>query len=226
MELERWAEGIWIAATPLRFFGIPFGARMTVVALRSGGLLLHSPIPLTPPLRAEVDALGTVRHIVAPNKLHHLFIRPALDAYPAAELHVPPGLVAKRPDLAAGSLLGDEPAPGWAGVLQQLVVRGSRVMQEVVFLHGASRTLVVADLCENFGSHSPPLTRLVARMTRMYARPRMPPDWQLTFRDRAARRASFRRLLDWDFDRVILAHGALLERGAKAVFRREYSWAL
>ena len=96
----------------------------------------------------------------------------------------------------------------------------------MVFHHPASRTLIVADTCEHFGPHSPPLTRFVARVGRMYDRPRMPPDWQLSFRDRAATRASFERLLAWDFDRVILAHGRLLESGAKALFEREYAWAL
>jgi hypothetical protein len=54
----------------------------------------------------------------------------------------------------------------------------------------------------------------------------MPPDWQFTFRDRSARRSSFERLFGWDFDRVILAHGAPLHAGAKGVFEREYAWAL
>ena len=100
------------------------------------------------------------------------------------------------------------------------------MLQEVVFFHAASRTLIVADLCEHFGPHSPRSLRLLMRLARMYGRPRMPPDWQLSFRDRAATRASFERVLAWDFDRVILAHGALLESGAREVFEREYAWAL
>ncbi|MBE7418967.1 MAG: DUF4336 domain-containing protein [Ideonella sp.] len=224
--LREWATGIWTAEAPLRFYGIPFGTRMTVVRLGDGSLLLHSPVALSAALRAEVDALGPVRHIVSPNKLHHLFLGAAQAAYPAARLHVPPGLVEKRPEFGTARVLGDAPCAAWASVLDQLVVRGSRAMQEVVFLHRASRTLIVADLCEHFGRHSPALTRAVARVARMYGRPRMPPDWQLTFTDRAARRATFERLLAWDFDRVILAHGAPLQAGAKAVFEREYAWAL
>jgi hypothetical protein len=96
----------------------------------------------------------------------------------------------------------------------------------VVFFHAASRTLIVADLCEHFGPWSPRLTRLVARLGNMYAKPRMPPDWQLSFRDREATRASFQRILSWDFDRVILAHGELLERGAHEIFHRAYAWAV
>lgn len=224
--LERWADDVWIAEAPLRFHGVPFGTRMTVVRLPDGSLLLHSPIALAAPLREQVDALGPVRHVVSPNKLHHLFLAPALAAYPEARLHLPPGLAAKRPELAGAEELTDVAPAAWAGALEPLVVRGSSVMEEVDFLHRESRTLVVADLCEHFGPASPLLTRLVARVSRMYGRPRMPPDWQWTFRDHARRRASFERLLGWDFDRVILAHGALLTTGAKRVFQREYAWGL
>jgi len=225
-ELRQWSDGIWIAEAPLRFFGIPFGTRMTVVRLSDDSLLLHSPIPFSQRLRAQLDSLGPVRHVVSPNKLHHLFLGDALAVYPEARLYVPPGLGEKRPEFASAEQLADIAPVAWAGALEPLVVQGSRIMQEVVFLHRESRTLIVADLCENFGRHSPPLTRAVARVARMYGRPRMPPDWQLSFRDRAARRASFERLLALDFDRVILAHGALLDAGAKLVFQREYAWAL
>lgn len=95
-----------------------------------------------------------------------------------------------------------------------------------MFLHRASRTLIVADLCEHFGPGSPWLVRAVARMAFMYGRPCMPPDWRLIFRDRVATRRSFSRLLAWDFERVILAHGGHLEAGAWRIFEREYAWAL
>lgn len=225
-ELRQWSTGVWIAEAPLRFFGLPFGTRMTVVRLSDGSLLLHSPIPLPTRLRAQVDALGPVRCVVSPNKLHHLFLAPALAAYPRARLYVPPGLARKRPELAGGEPLTDVAPAAWAETLDQLVVRGSWLMEEVVFLHRASRTLIVADLCEHFGRHSAFLTRAVARVAGMYGRPRMPPDWRFTFRDRAACRVAFARLLAWDFDRVILAHGALIDAGAKPVFEREYAWAL
>lgn len=224
--LQEWSDGIWIAEAPLRFFGIPFGTRMTVVRLDDGSLLLHSPIHISPSLRSELDLLGSVKHIVSPNKLHYLFLDTAIATYPDATLYVPLELAKKRPEFSYGTLLTDEIPDAWAGVMEQLIVRGSNSMQEVVFFHPRSRTLIVADLCENFGRHSPLLTQIMAWFARMYGRPRMPRDWQITFQDHEARRASFERLLKWDFDRVILAHGALLPSQAKPIFQREYAWAL
>jgi hypothetical protein len=225
-QLRNWAEGVWVAEAPLRFYGVPFGTRMTVVRIADGGLLLHSPIPLSAALRDEIDALGEVRHAVSPNKLHHLYLGEVRESYPNVRVHAPPGLARKRSDLDFDDQLTDTAAPAWAGTLEQVVVRGSRVMQEVVFFHPESATLLVADLCEHFGAWSPPLARWLTRLARMYDRPRMPPDWQLSFRNREKTRTSFERIMAWEFDRVILAHGALLESGAKAIFAREYDWAL
>lgn len=225
-KLQEWAEGIWFAEAPLRFFGIPYRARMAVVRLADGSLLLYSPIHICHVLRSELNSLGAVKHIVSPNKLHHVFLGAAVTTYPDAKLYVPPGLVEKCPEFSRGIPLTDEAPDPWVGVMQQMVVRGSCKMQEVVFFHPWSRTLIVADLCQNFGRHSPPLTQAAAWVARMYGRPRMPPDWQLTFRDDDARRASFERLLRWDFDRVILAHGALLPSRPKVIFQREYAWAV
>jgi hypothetical protein len=224
--MRQWSDRVWIAEAPLRFYGIPFGARMTVLKLADGGLFVHSPLEPTPALRAELDALGPVCCVVSPNKLHHLFLSAFAAAYPDASCFAPPGLAEKRPDLHFDAVLGDASEPAWAEDLDQIVLRGSRVMQEVLFFHAASRTLIVADLCEHFGPWSPPLTRLVARLANMYGKPRMPPDWQRTFRDLETARACFERILAWDFDRVILAHGGLLERDAGAIFRSAYAWAL
>jgi hypothetical protein len=46
--------------------------------------------------------------------------------------------------------LGDLPEEAWREDLDQLIFRGSRFIQEVVFFHRKTRTLVLADLIENF----------------------------------------------------------------------------
>ncbi|MCP4006893.1 MAG: DUF4336 domain-containing protein, partial [bacterium] len=72
--MQQLHADLWIADSHLRFIGLEVGARMTVVRLPGPKLLLHSPIAATPDLVREVKALGPVAYIVAPNRLHHLFI--------------------------------------------------------------------------------------------------------------------------------------------------------
>jgi hypothetical protein len=68
----------------LPFHGFSYPTRMAVMRWTSGGLLIWSPIPLTAVLQAEIDALGPVCHLVAPNKLLHLWLNDWKMAYPDA----------------------------------------------------------------------------------------------------------------------------------------------
>jgi hypothetical protein len=43
-------------------------------------------------------------------------------------------------------------------------------------------------------------------------------------RDRAAARRSLERILAWDFDRVIVSHGDVLETGGRAALERGFAW--
>jgi hypothetical protein len=49
-------------------------------------------------------------------------------------------------------------------------------------------------------------------------------DLRWTFRDKAAARRSAERILAWDFDRLVIAHGACVEHGARAVVARAFAW--
>jgi len=92
MALERLDDGLWVAAAPQTLLGIHLWTRMTVVRLSGGGLLLHSVVPMTGALRSEVEALGTVQHIVLPDLYHHLHVGPWTLAFPKARVHAPPGM--------------------------------------------------------------------------------------------------------------------------------------
>jgi glyoxylase-like metal-dependent hydrolase (beta-lactamase superfamily II) len=48
----------------------------------------------------------------------------------------------------------------------------------------------------------------------------------LLIRDRRAARQSLERILAWDFDRVVVAHGDVLEAGGRGALRHGYSWLL
>ena len=102
---------IWLLEYPIRFFAMDLSARMTVVRLSNGTLLLHSPSPMDEQLRAEIDRLGPVSVIIAPGNFHHLHVITAQLAYPEAEILICPGVEQKQPRLSFTRLLGDQPDP-------------------------------------------------------------------------------------------------------------------
>ncbi|WP_257462757.1 DUF4336 domain-containing protein [Archangium lipolyticum] len=230
------AENIWLVDGPvirMAFLGtqLPFPTRMTIIRLANGDLWLHSPTAPSEALRRHVEALGRVAHLVSPNKIHYAHIAAWKAAYPEARAWASPGVRERAASqgiaVSFDAELGDVPPPEWGAELEQLVFRGSRFMDEVVFLHRASRTLVLADLIENFeADHLRPGLRWLTRLAgNLHPDGKAPVDMRLTFLGRKDEaRACLLRMLAWQPERIVLAHGrCYLERGTTEL-RRAFRW--
>jgi hypothetical protein len=222
--LAKVADDIWVADIPHSFIGLQLGTRMTVVRL-SSGLLLHSPIPMTAALQANIDALGVVKHIVCPNVFHHVYAGEAVRAYPDALLHGPAKLAKKRRDLHFDVVLSEIPHPDWNDELMPITIAGS-IVGETVLFHPASRTLVTSDLVENFRDHSHTPTRVYLRLGGLLGKPGWHPMMRLVYVNRKAARASVERILALPFERVTLAHGDIITGNARETVRQGLSWLL
>jgi hypothetical protein len=221
--LNELADGVWVAWAPQSFYGLQFGARMTVVRLGDGTLWLHSPIAIDESLRGEIDALGPVGHIVAPSLFHHVHAGSAADLYPDAKLHLAPGLDKKRPDLKAGALLSAESEPTWRGELEALPVAGT-LLGETAFIHHPSGTLVCSDLIENFKTSDDRFTRWYLKLSGVHGKPGLSRALRIAFRDKKAGRRSIDAILERPFTRISVGHGdPLLDGGPEAV-RASYAW--
>lgn len=228
MPLAPYIPGqIWLCPYPIHYMGTRFDARMTVIRLGSGAVMLHSPCDITPALAEEIAAIGPVAHIVAPGNFHHLHVPSAQAAFAGAKTWICPGIEEKRPDLRYDGLLGDTPPPDWAGEIDQVLVRGTKIMREVAMHHRPSRTLLLVDLIERF-TDATPHTNWLLRLWfkgifRMWNRPRPAPEYQMGWSDKPAAAQSLRRILEWDFERIVISHGDLIESGAHDAARA--AWA-
>lgn len=120
---------------------------MAVVRLPGdGGLWVWSPVALTQEVRAAIDAVGPVRHLIAPNSLHHTFLDEWPAAYPDARVHAASGLSREVAGAEIHSTTGEEPDPAWGGVIDQVAVLGNRITTEVVFFHRPSASVLVTNL--------------------------------------------------------------------------------
>jgi Domain of unknown function (DUF4336) len=225
--LQEFGPEIWVAEGPVvPFYGFPYPTRMAAIRLSDGGLFVWSPVALSPALRREIDQLGPVRHLVSPNRLHHLFLGEWKAAYPDARLYAPPGLRRKCKDLAFDAELADRPEPGWAADIDQVMMRGSLAMTEVVFFHRASRTALFADLIENFRPDWFKGWRgLVARLDGIVApNPGAPREWRASFVGRRAAQAALERIFAWPIERVLIAHGEPAATDGAAFVRHAFAW--
>ena len=221
--LQPIAADLWVETRRLRFLGVETGTRMTVVRLADGGLFVHSPVLLDAQTRRAFDGLGPVNVVVAPSLFHHLYVGGWSEVYPRALLCACPGLERKRPDLKWDRRLGDEPEPEWRGQLEQVFFGARSFENEVVFFHRNSGTLVCADAVFNLANHPSRLTRIVARAMGN-RRPGATLFERVLIRDRAAAREQVDRMLAWNADRILLAHGDLVATDGHEVLRRAYAW--
>ena len=225
--LEEWGPSLRVAEGPtVSFLTFPYPTRMVVARLCDGSAWVWSPIALTDELADAVDAIGPLREIVSPNKLHHLFLKEWADRWPEARIHAPPGLARKRPDLSFASELGDDPDPAWADDLDQAVFRGSFAMEEVVFFHRPSKTAIVCDLVQR---HDPATARglkgLVMRLDGLVGeKGSTPREWRASFLRRGPARSARDRVLAWKPEGLIVAHGACARKGAAAILEHALSW--
>jgi hypothetical protein len=224
--LQQVGEELWVADHDFKMMGIALGMRTTVIRLGDGGLFLHAPGPLSPELTDAINALGPVRCLVAPNDFHHLFVEENQRTWPDASVHVSAGLPAKRPDLASATVLGDTPAGLWEGEIEQVWMRGAPKVNEVVFFHPLSRTLVLTDLAFNFVSPGSFRVRIFLRINGASGRLATSRLLKSMHRDRASARVSAEKIFDWDFDRIVLCHGDVVEADAKAKLQAELAWLL
>ena len=223
-------DAIWLHEYPVRFGLARFNARMTVLRLGGGRLMIHSPAPLDDALVEEIQRLGAVAYIVAPGNFHHLHVAPCQERFPDAETWLCPGVEKKRPELSFAGLLDDRPVAAWADELDQVLVRGGRWIREVAFLHRPSGTLLLVDVIENIGDHTPGVNWVLKLWWkgpfRMWNRPLPAPEYRLGWKDKAAARESLQRILSWDFSRIVIAHGDLIEVDAKATARAAWQGVL
>ena len=149
--LKQFGQEMWTAdGAHIDIAGFHYSTRMAIIRLSNGHLFIWSPVTLTEALRTAVDALGDVRHIVAPNSLHHLYLPEWKSAYPGASLYAAPGLRDRRNDIVFDADLGTEPHPDWAGEIDQVQVPGNLITTEVVFFHVRSGSALFTDLLQQF----------------------------------------------------------------------------
>lgn len=227
MPIQQIESGLWASEATVRFLGQRLPARMTVVELAEKKLMLHSPIETSEALVAAVNELGEVAHLVAPSKYHHKWIGDWAARYPAARIYGAPGLAAKRKDIRFHEVLDNRPPAVWSDRLDQHLFEGLPIFNEIVFYHRSSRTLIVSDFV--FNVHEAPgfFAPVILRLDGMWKR--FGPSWALILmlkRNRKAARAGVERVLEWDFDRVVMGHGRIVESGGRDAVRNAFRFLI
>jgi hypothetical protein len=232
--LKAVAEDVWIVDSgPLTAMGLEVPVRMTVIRLASGEIWLHSPTHYVELLKDQIERLGPIHHLVAPNIAHWMFVKEWADRCPTAQTWAAPGLRQRSAVIKSGVMLdhdlGDSAPRVWARDLDQLVFAAGFGVNEVAFLHRSTRTLILTDLVENL---EPEKLGLVARPLAGLAgatapNGMAPVHYRFAMNRRRERaKVAARQLLEWNPRRVIFAHGSWFDSDGTPRLRRSLRWLL
>jgi hypothetical protein len=223
-------QTIWLKEYSVRYSGLDFYARMTVIRLSDGKVMLHSPSPIDNDTKIEIDAIGEVAYIVAPGSYHYFHVPAAQELYPEAETYICPGIERKCPDMEFDWFLGNRPPTIWESEFEQVLVRGTRFIWEVAFLHKASDTLILVDLIENIGDQTDGAGWGIKIWWKivfhMWNKAKPAPEYQLGWKDKKAAKSSLEKIMSWDFDKIIISHGDLILNNAKEIALKAWSTPL
>ncbi|WP_127752451.1 DUF4336 domain-containing protein [Devosia sp. 1566] len=227
------APDLWIVDSgPMHLAGMPIPLRMTVIRLGNGELVLHSPTQFSFELRARLETIGRIGHLVAPNTVHWSFMKEWQEHYPGVVSWGAPTLkerpAVQKADLKLDRVLEDG-APGeWNGEVEVVVVRGGAIAEAALF-HRPSHSLVLTDLVVNVEPEKlPPLMKIGAKLVGSAA-----PDGKAPVYARAAFKAggaaasaAAARLVALDPERVIFAHGRWFEQNGRQQLQQSLRWLL
>jgi hypothetical protein len=216
--MKQLADNLWVKVYPLALMGTLLGRTVTIIRVSSGRLVLHSMAPFSPNDVEQIRACGEPSWLVEAMMLHDTYARQGRDVFREVPFLAPKGFD-QVVNFATQPLL---PAPAeWSGELEVFPLAGLPTLQEHVFLHIPSRTLIVADLVFNFDPEETGWNYFFHHYLAGIKRyPGLSRVFRLYIRDRSAFCTSMAPVLAADFDRIIVGHGRIVERGGKALLRR------
>lgn len=211
--MKQLAQNLWVMPYSLRLLGADFRRVVTVIRLRSGELVIHSSAPFTPEDVAAVRRLGEPGWLLDAILWHDTFARQGREAFPNIPFLAPEGFS----DVVGFPTVPLIPAPSaWSEELEVLRLEGIPRNREHVVYHRPSRTLIVGDLLFNFGHETSGWKRfLVLCAIGSKQNPGMSRRFRMAVKDKAAFKRSVETLTRWEFDRVIVGHGEIIESNGK-----------
>lgn len=208
------------------WYDSPFRRRMTVIRLKEGrGLIVHNPIRLRDEDYAWIDDLGDVQAIIAPNSFHASDAAAYKEQYPRARLLVSRGAEkAVRKQLIPDGILPADWPDEYRPEIDCMEFAGTRLLAENLLFHRPSRTLIATDLVFNLRGERKGVERFLFKLNLIHQRFGPSRTFKMVFlNDVGAASLSLRRILEWDFDRVIMNHGEILESGGREAMLRGFA---
>lgn len=232
-ELKQIDKNIWIVdgseiKMNFKIFKMPFTTRMTIVRLSNNKLWIHSPIAYDKELDNKIKALGEIAYIVAPNKYHYSYILDWYNHYPQAQVYLAKGIRVKlNVEVKEQFILLESVAETiWSKEILFTPFKGSIAMEEVVFFHKESATLILTDLIENIEVNDLPFFyKIVFKIgDNQYPKARTSRDLRSSFISKKKAIESYTIIESWNPDKIIFSHGRIILENGSEKLKEAFFW--
>ena len=147
--LQNFGQNIWITDGPIaKDMGGLFSTRMIIVKLKNGAIWIESPVIVSYDTFKSITDLGPVKYLSAATPRHFWRLFNAHILFPDAQLWSsrPTRLTLRQGDMPPTCILTDTPLPEWEDDFEQLTFKGNPGLDEVLFYHKPSHTVILQDL--------------------------------------------------------------------------------
>ncbi len=163
----------------------------------------------------DYQKLDGITDLIAPNLLHSAGIKKALDKFPVANVWGAPGIKKLKPHINWHSEIDTKNWP-FSSELQAYMIEGAPALNEIVFYHKKSKTLIVTDLCFNMTQITGLGALVLLNIFGTYRRFAISRLMHMFVKDQQAFGDSIRSLMNLDFENLIVGHGEPVLKNAKS----------
>ena len=192
--------------------------RTTVVRLKAGLVMISPGSQLTD---QQLHGAGDVTDLVAPNLFHCAGLPKAQNIFPNAKVWGSPGCRELRPNILWTDNLNPKDWP-YQEELPILLIQGMPKVNETIFFHRRSKTLIVSDLCFNLQDARGVGCWIILNLFGTYRRFGVSRFWIKLTKDFPALENSLRQLFEWDFENIVMSHGSIVVGGGKDLLKAAF----
>ena len=234
--IQNFGKNIWIVDGPkVKDMGFMFPTRMTIIRLSNDKLWISSPIPIKTQTLKKIKSLGKLSYLVVGTPRHLWRLESWNKKFPELKLWGPPqingnfitkSVLVGKADLPFEGVLSNNTPDIWSKDIEQIIIEGNPFIKEVAFLHKKSKTLILDDLIQRYPIEKNKKIRNAFLKFEDMLEPNggVPKDIRLTFTNKEITRKSIDKILKWNFNKLIIAHGKCIDKDAKSFVRNAFNW--
>lgn len=186
--------------------------RSTLISIGNRSVLISPGSALTV---EELKSLGKVTDIIAPNLIHSAGIPKAHQVFPDAKIWGPPGAKVAKPNIPWTHEITSANWP-FQNEMPIVMIEGSPQLNEIVFFHRESKTLIVTDLVFNLVDARGLGAWIIFNIFGTYQRFAVSKLLLKKYtKDKETLKKSVKEVLSFDFKSIVMGHGREVTSNAK-----------